>query len=243
MAVLAGACAPSVRVPTVRTGPSSSPAVSAEAGEGSVVGVADSVAAWAAGSAEEGRPVTGDQAGTRRTSGLRATPRYGIFRWLQHLWIGPAHVSRAFSKADFLAIEQAISEGESRHRGELRFAIESSLSSSELWNEVDARERAIDVFSHFRMWDTELNSGVLIYVLWADHAVELVADRGVDARVDDAVWQEACALIGSACARKRPVQGVLEAIALLNDALAQALPATSYPRNPNELSNRPLILR
>jgi hypothetical protein len=200
-------------------------------------------AEWAAASVAEERPVTGKQEGTHRTSGSRPVPRYGLFRWLQHLWIGPAHVRQAFSAADFLAIEQAISQGERRHRGELRVAIESSLSSGELWHEVDARERAIDVFSHFRMWDTELNTGVLIYVLWADHAVELVADRGIDARVDDAVWQQACDLVTDACAQRRPVQGVLDAIALLHDALAVAVPAAEHPHNPNELSNRPMILR
>lgn len=171
------------------------------------------------------------------------TPRYGLFRWLWHMWIGPMHVRQSFSKADFLAIEQAIAQGELRHHAELRFAVESSLGTAELWNEVTARGRALDVFSHFRIWDTEENNGVLIYLLWADHAVEIIADRGCERRIDPLVWQAACSYIAQACADGRPVQGVLEAVALISDALAVAFPADGSRDNPNELPNAPMLLR
>jgi uncharacterized membrane protein len=200
--------------------------------------------AWVAASAAEEPQVTGDrEKGLTRTGRRRPNRLFGIFRWMQHMWIGPAHVSRAISRADFLAIEQAIFQGEQHHLAEVRFAVESSLNTSELWHEVDARARALDVFSHFRMWDTEDNNGVLIYVLWADHAVELVADRGADALIDDAVWQEICDLVSDACANDRPVEGVLSAIAVLNEALARAFPADGSRRNANELSNTPIFLR
>lgn len=175
--------------------------------------------------------------------GRRRHRLYGIFRWIHHMWIGPAHVSHAITRADFLAIEQEIFLGEQRHRAEVRFAVESSLNTSELWAEVDARGRAIDVFSHFRMWDTEENNGVLIYLLWADRAVELVADRGADALIDDAVWKEVCNLVADACAQDRPVEGVLNAIAMLNEALASAFPADGARENPNELPNTPIFMR
>jgi uncharacterized membrane protein len=168
---------------------------------------------------------------------------YGLFRWAYHMWIGPMHVRDAFSKADFMAIEQAIAEGEQRHRAEIRFAVESSLGSMELWNGELARGRALDVFSHFRIWDTEDNNGVLIYLLWADHAVEIIADRGADERVDEQVWTHACQYITEGCSSKRPVQGVLEAIALINDALAVAFPLSGDRPNVNELPNTPMILR
>lgn len=197
-----------------------------------------------AASAAEEPQVTGDrESGLTRTGGRRPSRLFGIFRWIQHMWIGPAHVSRAISRTDFLAIEHAIFEGEQRHHAEIRFAVESSLNTSELWKEVDARARALDVFSHFRLWDTEANNAVLIYVLWADHAVELVADRGADARIDDAVWQEVCDLVSEACAKQRPVEGVISAIAVLNDALARAFPANGTRRNTNELSDAPIFLR
>lgn len=171
------------------------------------------------------------------------TPRYGMFRWLWHMWIGPMHVRRVFTRADFIAIEQAIAQGERRHHAELRFAIESSLGTGELWNEVSARGRALDVFSHFRIWDTQDNNGVLIYLLWADHAVEIIADRGCDHRIDPAVWATACECITQACRVGSPVKGVLEAIDLISDALAQAFPADGSRDNPDELPNAPLMLR
>jgi uncharacterized membrane protein len=172
------------------------------------------------------------------------TARRGLARWLQHLWLGPVHVRRAFPRETLLRIEQAIADGERRHRAELRFAIESSLDARELWRGVTARERAVDVFSQFRVWDTEENNGVLVYVLWADHKVEIVADRGAVSRIDAAVWQEACVRLAAACRDGRGPAGALAAIALLDEALAAAFPAHPDGRaNPDELPNAPLVLR
>jgi uncharacterized membrane protein len=170
--------------------------------------------------------------------------RRGLARWLRHLWIGPIHVRRAFPKEALLRIEQAIADGERRHRAELRFAIESSLDARELRRGVTARERAVDVFSQFRVWDTEEDNGVLVYVLWADHAVEIVADRGAARRIDDAVWRDACARLAAACREGRGPEGALAAIALLDEALSAAFPADPDGRaNPDELPNAPLVLR
>jgi uncharacterized membrane protein len=171
------------------------------------------------------------------------SPFSGLSRWLSHMWIGPAHVRRAITRADFLAIEQAITAGETRHHAELRFAVESSLDTRELWRGVQARERALDVFSHFRMWDTEDDNGVLIYLLWADHAVEVVVDRGVAARVDTSVWENACDVLTRACAEGRAAQGVIEAIGMINDELARAYPGVGPHGNPNELPNATIFPR
>lgn len=172
------------------------------------------------------------------------TARRGFARWLRHLWIGPLHVRRVFPRDALARIEQAITEGEQRHRAELRFAIESSLDTGELWRGVTARDRAVDVFSQFRVWDTEEDNGVLVYVLWADHAVEIVADRGAVRRIDAAVWRDACARLAAACRAGQGPDGAMAALALINDALASAFPAHPDGReNPDELPNTPLVLR
>jgi hypothetical protein len=170
------------------------------------------------------------------------TPRYGLFRWLYHMWIGPMHVRAVFTREAFLRIEQTIAQGEREHHAELRFAAESSLGTSELWREVNARQRAVDVFSTLRIWDTHDNNGVLVYLLWADHAIEIVADRGATARVDPAVWESACAQFTNACRDGRHVEGVISAIDTINQALARAFPSEGID-SPDELPNEPLILR
>jgi hypothetical protein len=168
-------------------------------------------------------------------------PRRGLARWIHHLWVGPLHVRRAFPREAFERIERAIAEGERGHRAELRFAVESSLDAVNLWRGTTARERALQVFSEFRIWDTEEDNGVLVYLLWADHAVEVVADRGAMKHVDAAVWQRACAQLVEACRSGRQADGALEAIATIGAALAQAYPSDGRD-NPDELPNAPLML-
>ena len=96
---------------------------------------------------------------------------------------------RAFPQTTLDAIEAAIRASETTHSGEIRFAIENSLAGSWVWRGKTGRERAIEVFSNLRVWDTEHNSGVLVYLLLADHDIEIVADRGIAARVDASDWE------------------------------------------------------
>jgi hypothetical protein len=168
--------------------------------------------------------------------------RKGLARWLHHLWIGPVHVRGAFPAEALGRIEAAIAAGERRHRAELRFAVESSLDTAQLWRGLPARDRALEVFGRFRVWDTEANNGVLVYLLWADRAVEIVADRDAVRRIDPSVWTSACAQLVDACRAGRPVDGALDCIATLTDALATAYPADSGRANPNELPDTPLVL-
>lgn len=166
---------------------------------------------------------------------------HGPGRWLRHLWIGPWHVRRVLPPDALVRIERAIADGERRHRAELRFAVESSLGPVQLWRGLDAKARAVEVFATFRVWDTAEDNGVLIYLLWADRAVEVLADRGASARVDPQLWSAACARIVSACRTGAPEDGVIDAIRMLSDALAIAYPAGDSP-NPDELPNRPIQL-
>jgi hypothetical protein len=167
--------------------------------------------------------------------------RTGLARWLHHLWIGPMHVRAAFPPDAMRRIEAAIGEGERRHAAELRFCVESSLDTGQLWRGLSARERALQVFSQFRIWDTEHDNGVLVYLLWADRAVEIVADRGAMKRVDAAVWARACEQLAQGCRDGRQLDGALGCLATLADALADAFPADGRD-NPDELPNAPLVI-
>jgi uncharacterized membrane protein len=138
------------------------------------------------------------------------------------------------------AIEKAIGAGEAQHRGEIRFAAEAALDSAPLFGGQAARERALDVFSLLRVWDTEENNGVLIYLLLADHDVEIVADRGINARVAAPEWEEICRRMEAAFRRGEFQQGVLAGIAEVSALLARHYPAR--PGDRNELADKPAIL-
>ncbi len=98
---------------------------------------------------------------------------------LEHRW----RVRRIFTPAVLAAIEQAIKAGEAGHSGQIRFVVEGALDGAPLFRDQSARHRALDIFSQLRIWDTAHNNGVLIYLLFVDHNVEIVADRGIDAKV------------------------------------------------------------
>jgi uncharacterized membrane protein len=117
------------------------------------------------------------------------------------------------------AIEQAIREGESMHAGQIRFAVEHSLDLPYLLRGVSARARAVDVFSLLRVWDTEHNNGVLIYLLLADRDVEIVADRGVHARVGAEGWEQICRAMEAAFRRGDFEGGVLGGIRAVSEHL------------------------
>ena len=147
----------------------------------------------------------------------------------RHSGLAPDPVGRAFDDAAFDRIEAAIVAGESRHRGEIRFALESRLAWHALRRGLTARERALQVFGEQRIWDTEENTGILIYLLTADRAVEIIADRLVHQRLPAGIWHETCQQIVSTISHGNPVDGVVSAIERLGQALAESLPAGAAP--------------
>ncbi|MBW6495176.1 MAG: TPM domain-containing protein [Burkholderiaceae bacterium] len=147
---------------------------------------------------------------------------------------------RAFPAPTLDAIEEAISAGEQRHGAELRFVVEARLGALAVWAGVTPRARAAALFSDLRVWDTEANNGVLVYVLLADRAVEIVADRGARARVQAEVWNKACATMTTAFGAGDFQGGTVRALASLAQALATAFPPDAD--NPDELPNRPTVL-
>lgn len=165
--------------------------------------------------------------------------RSRLARFWRHLWIGDWQLRRAFTGPVLDAIEASIGAGERRHGAELRFVVEARLAPRAVLTGISPRDRAAALFSELGVWETEHNNGVLVYVLFADRAVEIVADRGARARIDPVVWEAACATMTSAFARSSFRDGCLRAIEQLNDALAGAFPPG--PDNPDELPNRPFL--
>jgi len=163
-------------------------------------------------------------------------------RLARHLLAMPGAVRRAFPPAAMAAIEQAIARSETRHRGEVRFAVEAALDASSLLAGESARERALEVFAQLGVWDTAENNGVLIYLLLADRDVEIVADRGINALAGHAEWEAICRAMEAALRRREFEQSVLGAIEAVTQLLARHFPPRAGAER-NELADRPTILR
>ena len=163
-----------------------------------------------------------------------------IERILKHLFAPPWIVGRAFPRSALTAIEHGIHASEQTHDGELRFAVEAGLDLMPLLRGQPVRQRALELFSSLRVWDTENNSGVLIYVQLIDHRIEIVADRGIEAKVAQQQWEEICRRMEAAFRQNRFEQGVLEAIAEITALLARHFPPRET--NSDELPNRPIVL-
>lgn len=160
-------------------------------------------------------------------------------RWIRHLFLDEFATRRAFPRKTLRAIEAAIGTQEKRHRGELRFAVEGGLPIGPLLAGRTARNRAIEIFGRLRIWDTEDNAGVLIYLLLADRRVEIVADRGIHNRVGAAAWDAICSEMQSAFAEGRYEEGTILGIEAISDLIAAHFP--SDDRNPNELPDKPVV--
>lgn len=164
-----------------------------------------------------------------------------IKRFFKHIFCGPWRVPLAFPKRSLKAIEAAIMGSERSHLGELRLVVEHALEVGELWRDVTPRQRAIEVFSRCRVWDTEQNSGVLIYLLLADRRVEIVADRGIHAKVGEAVWSDICHGMETRFRNGEFERGAVEGIAAITALLQRHFPASNTD-NPNEMADAPLVL-
>lgn len=147
---------------------------------------------------------------------------------------------RALTDDELTRIEAAISAGELRHGAEIRFVIESSLEPAQIWRRVTPRERALMLFSSLGVWDTEHNNGVLLYVLMADRAVEIIADRASARVVPAAAWEDVCRTMGNTCQTGQMCSAALTAIESIHGLVEPHFPPGQV--NPNELPNRPVVL-
>jgi uncharacterized membrane protein len=138
------------------------------------------------------------------------------------------------------AIEAAIKAGEATHSGQVRFVVEGALDGRPLFRNQPARERALDIFSELRIWDTAHNNGVLIYLLLADRDVEIVADRGIDAKVGTAGWEKICAAMEVDFRARNFEGGAIKGIAAVSHALAAHFPRSGG--GVNELPDAPVVI-
>ena len=162
-------------------------------------------------------------------------------RLLLNLFDGWWRLHRRFPAALLDELAGAIAAGERGHLGEVRFAVESRLAPLAVLEGLDAPQRARQVFAQLRVWDTEHNSGVLLYVLMAEHRIEIVADRGIAARVSAAEWQALCDRMRERYARGQWREGSLQGIADTHALLARHFPGRGEP-HPDELPDRPVLL-
>ena len=162
-------------------------------------------------------------------------------RLMANLFNGWFQLPRRFPAALLDEMAAAVAAGERTHRGEICFAIEARLSPLAVLDGLDARTRAQQVFAQLRVWDTECNSGVLLYVLMAERRIEIVADRGIAAKVAAAEWDAICARMRDGYARGQWRDGSLKGIAATNMLLAQHFPDAGRS-TVDELSDRPILL-
>jgi uncharacterized membrane protein len=155
---------------------------------------------------------------------------------VQHHW----RVKRVFPPDVLDRIEQAIRQGESTHSGQVRFVVEGALDGAPLFRNQQARERALDVFSHLRIWDTAHNNGVLIYLLLADRDFEIVADRGIDARVGHEAWERICREMEAEFRVGQFERAVIKGIEAVSRELATHFPPHGPHRN--ELPDKPVVM-
>ena len=161
-------------------------------------------------------------------------------RIMKHLSVGRAAVRRVFPLRTLDAIEQAIRATEARHAGQIRFAVEASLELVPLLAGQTAQQRSVEVFSRLRVWDTEHNNGVLIYLLLADRDVEIVADRGIHVRLGQEVWQTICHEMEAAFREGNFEAGVIAGIHAVGEHLSRHFPARSG--KVNEMPDSPVVL-
>ncbi|TXC67337.1 TPM domain-containing protein [Piscinibacter aquaticus] len=162
-----------------------------------------------------------------------------FMRILKHRWLDERDLARALDDATLARIEARVAASEKRHSGEIRVCAEAGLPLSYLWRGASARERAVTMFGKLRVWDTAHNNGVLIYLLLAEHRIEIVADRGLNLHVSPSQWQEVMQRMRASFRQGQFEAGLNEAIDAVDALLARHFPLAPGEANPNELSDRP----
>ena len=163
-----------------------------------------------------------------------------LSRLFRHVTTTTAAGRRVFPPRTLQAIEEAIEDGETRHRAEVHMIIEPALDMQAVLSRMTSRERARELFSDYRIWDTEENCGVLMYINLADHKVEIVADRGVGREIPAGEWETICRTMTQGFARGEYHDSVIHALTRLNASLEQHYPDDGSTRN--QLPNRPVML-
>nr|WP_316642715.1 TPM domain-containing protein [uncultured Roseateles sp.] len=163
-------------------------------------------------------------------------------RLLKHRWLDESDTRRALDAAALARLQARVAASERLHSGEIRIAVEAGLPLSYLWRRASARDRAVTLFGKLRVWDTELNNGVLIYLLLAEHRIEIVADRGLSKAVDAERWEQIAQQMSAAFKTGRFEGGLGQAVDAVSILLQRHFPQAAGADNPNELPDRPVLL-
>jgi uncharacterized membrane protein len=165
-----------------------------------------------------------------------------LMRLLRHRWFDERDSRRLIDPACQARLEARVRASEAGHSGEIRLCVEAGLPLSYLWRGASARERALGLFGKLRVWDTEHNNGVLIYLLLAEHRIEVVADRGLARQVEPGHWQGIVDGLAEALRAGRHEAGLAAAIDAVDTLLRRHFPLAEGEKNPNELPD-PIDLR
>ena len=166
-----------------------------------------------------------------------------LLRFLKHRWWDDRDARRLLDAAALQRLQQRVADSERRHSGEIRVCVEASLPLSYLWRDGHIRERALSLFGKLGVWDTELNNGVLIYVLLVEHDIEIVADRGLARHIAPDQWQPLIAHMAEAFAQGRFEEGLARAIDEVSALLERHFPLTAGQAGVNELPDPVVDLR
>ena len=167
-----------------------------------------------------------------------------MHRWLRllhHRRLDETDVKRALGPGALQRIEARVAASEQHHTGQIRVCIEAGLPLSYIRREAPARVRALAMFGKLRVWDTEHNNGVLIYLLLAERAIEIVTDRGLGRHADTAHWQRVMMAMREAFRAGQFEAGLNQAVDAVDALLTQHFPLAPGQVNPNELSNAPVV--
>src|SRR3954467_8448990 len=164
----------------------------------------------------------------------------GIRRIGRHLFHPSWRLRGDFPPRGLTGVQRAIKAGETTHCGQVRFVVEGALDGAPLFRNQPARERALEVFSQLRIWDTAHNNGVLIYLLLADRDVEIVADRGINGKIGAEGWESICRAMEAEFRSGQFERGVIGGIEAVSRELAKHFP----PQGPhaNELPDAPVVM-
>ena len=168
-------------------------------------------------------------------------PLQRLTRLLRHRW-ADGRLRRVLTPEVLQRLGQRVAASERRHTGQIRICAEGGLPLSYLWRGASARERAITQFGKLRVWDTEHNNGVLIYLLLAEHAIEIVADRGLAQRVPEATWHTLVQRLGQALRAGQYEDGLTEVLADVSALLVAHFPTSDNAPSSNELPDAPVLL-
>jgi uncharacterized membrane protein len=166
---------------------------------------------------------------------------FSLMRVLRHRWLDESDTRKAIPPDLLERLARRVAASEKRHTGEVRIYVEAGLPMSYLWRSATPRERAVAIFGKLRVWDTEHNNGVLIYLLLAEHAIEIVADRGLARHVAPDEWRAIVQRMGASLHEGRFEDGLTQALEEVSALLVQHFPADAGAINDNELPDEPVL--